>query len=102
MRSRTSSSSWRRGCRRHALRLVFVAQPIPVRLQCSHVQMKEYIWLVFVGNNSYHLGLYDPGRRTVLDAGQIDMVAVPARSRWTLARLIMHAAPCAPALRTAY
>jgi len=53
--------------------------------------MKEFVWLVFVGNNSYNLALCEPSRRTVLDTGQIDLVAVPAHSRWTLARLILNA-----------
>jgi diacylglycerol kinase family enzyme len=74
-----------------ALKLAFKAKPIPVQLQCSTLRMKEYIWLVFVGNNSYNLGLYDPGRRTALDTGQIELVVVPARSRWTLLRLILNA-----------
>jgi diacylglycerol kinase family enzyme len=72
-------------------KLVFVAKPIPIRLTSTDLEMKEFIWLVFVGNNSYNMGLYDTGRRTVLDSGQIDMVVVPARSRWTLLRLILNA-----------
>jgi diacylglycerol kinase family enzyme len=72
-------------------KLVFVAKPIPIRLTSADLEMKEFIWLVFVGNNSYNMGLYDTGRRTVLDSGQIDMVVVPARSRWTLLRLILNA-----------
>jgi diacylglycerol kinase family enzyme len=73
-------------------RLAFVAKPIPVQLECSDLRMKEFVWLIFVGNNSYNLGLYDSGRRIALDTGQIELVAVPARSRWTLARLILNAA----------
>ena len=75
-----------------AIRLAFVAKPIPVQLHSSDLHMKEFIWIIFVGNNSYNLGLNDPGRRTALDTGQVEILAVPARSRWTLARLILTAA----------
>jgi diacylglycerol kinase family enzyme len=37
------------------------------------------------------MGIYDTGRRAALDTGQVEIVAVPARSRWTLVRLIMNA-----------
>ena len=74
-----------------AFKLVFKAKPVPIQLQSSQLRMKEYVWMVFVGNNSYNLGMYDTGRRTVLDAGQVEMVVVPARSRWTLARLVLNA-----------
>jgi diacylglycerol kinase family enzyme len=74
-----------------AWKLVFAATPIPIQMQSSDLRMKEFVWMIFVGNNSYNMGLYDTGRRAVLDSGQVEMVVVPARSRWTLARLIMNA-----------
>jgi diacylglycerol kinase family enzyme len=74
-----------------AFRLAFVAKPIPVLLHSSELEMKEFVWVIFVGNNRYNLGLSDPGRRAALDAGRIEVVVVPARSRWTLARMLLNA-----------
>jgi diacylglycerol kinase family enzyme len=72
-------------------KLALVAKPIPLQLQCSELHMKEFVWMIFVGNNSYNMGIYDTGRRAALDTGKVEIVAVPARSRWTLWRLIMNA-----------
>lgn len=74
-----------------ALRLASEAKPIPVRFHCSDLHMQGYVWLIFVGNNSYNLGLYDAGRRSALDIGQIDVVVVPARSRQELVQMALHA-----------
>jgi diacylglycerol kinase family enzyme len=74
-----------------AWKLVFAATPIPIQMQSSELEMKEFVWMIFVGNNSYNMGPHDTGRRAVLDSGKIEMVVVPARSRWTLARLILNA-----------
>ena len=72
-------------------KLALVAKPIPHQLQAAHLNMQRMVWMIFVGNNSYNMGIYDTGRRAALDTGQVEIVAVPARSRWTLWRLIMNA-----------
>jgi len=71
------------------LQLMRRARPIPIELRYASARVREPIWLVFVGNNSYHLGLFNAGQRTTLDAARLDVVVVPARRRG-LARLALQ------------
>ena len=76
-----------------AMRLARQAQPIPLELRYADQQVRALVWLVFVGNNSYQLGVFGPVHRATLDAGQLDIVVVPARGRWRITSLALRRSP---------
>jgi YegS/Rv2252/BmrU family lipid kinase len=71
------------------VQLIRRARPIAIELCYADQCVREPIWLVFVGNNSYHLGVFRAGQRTRLDSARLDVVVVPAR-RWRLVRLALQ------------
>jgi YegS/Rv2252/BmrU family lipid kinase len=74
-----------------AAQLIGQAQPLGVDVRYGNKRVREAAWLVFVGNNSYHMGIFKAGRRIQLDTGCLDVVVVPARRR-QLARMALKRA----------
>jgi YegS/Rv2252/BmrU family lipid kinase len=74
-----------------AAQLIGRARALGIDMCYANKRMRESAWLVFVGNNSYHLGIFKTGQRAQLDAGCLDVVVVPTRRR-QLARMALRRA----------
>ncbi|HEX5691558.1 MAG TPA: hypothetical protein VFX76_16205, partial [Roseiflexaceae bacterium] len=75
------------------VQLLGQARPLPVDLRYGDKRVREAAWLVFVGNNSYNLGMLKAGQRTRLDTGCLDVVIVPAQQRQLARMAIKRAEP---------
>lgn len=72
-----------------AAQLIGQARPVNIDVYYGDKHVRESAWLVFVGNNSYQLGIFRIGQRTQLDGGCLDIVIVPAQQR-QLARMALR------------
>lgn len=63
-----------------------------LRVQIEHAGRTAHVrvWLIFVGNNFYHLGIFSGRYRTRLDAGQLDVFELRARRRVGIMRLLLR------------
>ncbi|MDQ3854784.1 MAG: hypothetical protein M3281_00140 [Chloroflexota bacterium] len=73
-----------------ATALVQSAQPLVVELRMEDGSLQGPVWLVFAGNNRYHLGILHPMGRVRLDEALLDVAVVPARRHTDLARIVLQ------------
>lgn len=67
------------------------AKPLPLQIDDPGRHQQVRVWLIFVGNNFYHLGIFSGHHRTRLDAARLDVFEVRARRRVGIARVLLHA-----------
>lgn len=75
---------------RAAAKITRHAKPITTTIQYGDHSEQQPIWLIFVGNNQYHLGIFQLGRRTEFDTGQLDVFVVRARRRVGVVRVVVN------------
>ncbi len=71
--------------------LIRKAKPLSIEIEEGGEWSQSRIWLIFVGNNFYHLGIFRPRYRTRLDAGKLDIFEVRARRRSDITHVVLSA-----------
>ena len=67
------------------------AKPLPLQIDDAGGLAHVRVWLIFVGNNFYQLGIFRRRHRTRLDAAKLDVFEVRARRRVEIAQVLLHA-----------
>jgi diacylglycerol kinase family enzyme len=76
----------------YAILKVFRRFPmVEVKLSTDSVAVVRKTPLVFVGNNCYQLDLFNIGKRSCLNGGELSLYVANAKTRWGLIKLIVRA-----------
>ncbi|MES2793404.1 MAG: diacylglycerol kinase family protein [Planctomycetota bacterium] len=64
---------------------------VEVKLSTDTASTTRKTPLVFVGNNRYHLDLFNLGKRAALDQGELSLYVAHAQTRWATIKLFVRA-----------